>query len=231
MPARSHDIRPEGVRPAEPWPAALSPSIEIGDRGLVVGAGSLLVRMTREGVGAPRLALDVDGERCLALLSIASREPVHTDMLRHVEAASDHWQQGDKALANLRLVFAGLPRLADPADAYRLRLAEHLLDEGLPPRTLLKELGLDPWALDLVKYAPDQPRVPAGSGRESGRWTDGAGGFVPSIASETSRGIVVAANEGAPEDPKTFDEREASSRPPARTSRTATRLHRPTERR
>jgi hypothetical protein len=26
------------------------------------------------------------------------------------------------------------------------------------------------------KYAPNQPRVPAGSGRESGRWTDGGGG-------------------------------------------------------
>lgn len=210
MPARSHDLRPEGVRPDEPWPAALSPSIEISDRGLVVGAGSLLVRMTREGLGAPRLALDVDGERFLALLSVASREPVRTDVLRHVEAASDHWRQGDKALANLRLVFAGLPRLADPADAYRLRLAEHLLDEGLSPRTLLKELGFDTSALDLVKYAPDQPRVPAGSGRESGRWTSGAGGFIPSIGPEFGDRIVVAANEGPPEDPKTFDEREAS---------------------
>lgn len=27
-----------------------------------------------------------------------------------------------------------------------------------------------------LKYSPDQPRVPAGSGRESGRWTDGADG-------------------------------------------------------
>lgn len=26
-----------------------------------------------------------------------------------------------------------------------------------------------------MKYSPDQPRVPAGNGRESGRWTDGAG--------------------------------------------------------
>lgn len=27
-----------------------------------------------------------------------------------------------------------------------------------------------------TKYSPNQPRVPAGSGRESGRWTDGGGG-------------------------------------------------------
>lgn len=30
-------------------------------------------------------------------------------------------------------------------------------------------------ALD-CKYNPNQPRVPAGSGRESGRWTDGSSG-------------------------------------------------------
>lgn len=28
-----------------------------------------------------------------------------------------------------------------------------------------------------TKYSPNQPRVPAGSGRESGRWTDGSGGI------------------------------------------------------
>ncbi len=28
-----------------------------------------------------------------------------------------------------------------------------------------------------TKYSPNQPRVPAGSGRESGRWTDGGGGI------------------------------------------------------
>ncbi|MBN9598497.1 MAG: hypothetical protein J0G28_02330 [Afipia sp.] len=33
------------------------------------------------------------------------------------------------------------------------------------------------------KYNPDQPRVPAGSGRESGRWTDGSGGAGGNAAS------------------------------------------------
>jgi hypothetical protein len=32
-------------------------------------------------------------------------------------------------------------------------------------------LGFPRAALDLKKYNPDQPRVPAGSGRESGEWT------------------------------------------------------------
>lgn len=36
------------------------------------------------------------------------------------------------------------------------------------------EPGLDMAALDLAKYDPEQPRVPAGSGRASGRWTSGS---------------------------------------------------------
>lgn len=32
------------------------------------------------------------------------------------------------------------------------------------------------------KYTPNQPRVPAGSGRESGRWTDGSSGGGNAVA-------------------------------------------------
>ncbi len=46
----------------------------------------------------------------------------------------------------------------------------------MTPRALMKGLGLDPAALDaLEKFNPDQPRVPAGSGRASGRWGSGGG--------------------------------------------------------
>jgi hypothetical protein len=50
-------------------------------------------------------------------------------------------------------------------------LAEALLDDGLPPREMLAELGLGRAMRQLDKFDPDQPRVPAGSGRESGQWT------------------------------------------------------------
>jgi hypothetical protein len=45
----------------------------------------------------------------------------------------------------------------------------------------MKALGFPRAARDLEKYNPDQPRVPAGSGRTSGEWTNGAGAntFVP----------------------------------------------------
>ena len=40
----------------------------------------------------------------------------------------------------------------------------------------MKALGFPRAAGDIEKYNPDQPRVPAGSGRESGEWTFGGAG-------------------------------------------------------
>ena len=80
-----------------------------------------------------------------------------------------HWQGGDKRLAAIYLAQMGLPGIGEDA-AYRLALAAELIDAGVGPRELARELGFDPPA-SLLKYDPDQPRVPAGSGRESGQWT------------------------------------------------------------
>jgi hypothetical protein len=74
-------------------------------------------------------------------------------------------------LAHIHLAFARLPRLESANDAYRLYLAEALLDDGFSPREMLAELGLGRTMRRFDKFDPDQPRVPAGSGRESGQWT------------------------------------------------------------
>ena len=137
-----------------------------------MGAGTRLVRMAALG----RLALDTDRERLLALLSIATNRAVPPAVLTSIEAAAGHWYRGDKALANLRLIFANLPRLSDPGDALRLQQAASLLDGGMTPRALLKALDRDGMDFTHGHYDPDQPRVPAGNGRESGRWGEGAGG-------------------------------------------------------
>ena len=94
---------------------------------------------------------------------------------RRGERAFVHWRRGEKALANIRLAFARIPRLDDRSDAYRLFLAEELLDAGMSPAALMKGLGFDAPARGLAKYDPNQPRVPAGSGRNSGRWGSGGG--------------------------------------------------------
>jgi hypothetical protein len=96
-------------------------------------------------------------------------------IVKNIENASEQWRRGEKVLAHIHLAFTGLPKLEGANDAYRLYLAEALLDDGLSPREMLAELGLDRTMRQLNKYDPDQPRVPAGSGRESGQWTkDGA---------------------------------------------------------
>ena len=153
------------------WPPDISPVIALDERGLTLGAGTRLVRMA-DG----RMALDADGDRLLALLAVATGRAVPPAVPAASAAAAEHWRRGDKALANFRLIFAGLPQLADADDAHRLRRAAALLDDGMTPRTLLK--AFDHAATDFVRgrYDPDQPRVPAGNGRASGRWGDGSGG-------------------------------------------------------
>jgi len=55
--------------------------------------------------------------------------------------------------------------------AYRLSLAAELIEAGVAPRELARELGLSPVQFDVSKYDENQPRMPAGSGRECGQWT------------------------------------------------------------
>ncbi|MGH6858298.1 MAG: hypothetical protein ACRECP_11875 [Methylocella sp.] len=53
------------------------------------------------------------------------------------------------------------------------------MSEGITPAELMKGQGYVSALLALLKYNPDEPRVPAGSGRESGEWTSGDGGGTP----------------------------------------------------
>jgi hypothetical protein len=71
-----------------------------------------------------------------------------------------------------------LPPLADEYEASRrLYLADRLIASSVTPQEVTKTLGIDPAPVDKPKagFNPDQPRVPAGNGRESGRWGDGSG--------------------------------------------------------
>jgi hypothetical protein len=95
---------------------------------------------------------------------------------------------------------SGADGLADIGEdaAYRLALAAELIGAGVAPRELARELRFDPPA-GLLKYDPDQPRVPAGSGRESGEWTssgDTASG--DAAGSPLIEGRSAGANSGKP---------------------------------
>lgn len=176
-------------------PLSTSWSIAILDKGLVCGAGSVLARMVGPGDRPTGLALTTDRDRLLAMLSVAAGRPVPAaEVLHHIEAASAHWRNGDKAVANLRLIFARLPSPTDCAAVDRLARAEVLLDEGLPPARLMKALWPKRLADELRRYNRNEPRVPAGNGVESGRWTF-AGDDTENASFEDAY-IVVAANPG-----------------------------------
>ena len=140
----------------------------------MLGAGTVLVRMTRDRFGAPMLDLTGSKERILALLALAYERKIPVATLGHIERAAKHWMQGDRALAHIDLAFARLPQLHDEKAMCRLFLGERLIAGGTAPHALMKALNLDR-APEVEKFNPYQPRVPAGNGRESGEWTSGEG--------------------------------------------------------
>jgi hypothetical protein len=140
--------------------------------GLVLGRGTLLAEFGKEGLAAGGLALDRNEARVLSLLTVAYREPLGGGVIEKIRRAGEFWRSGEKALAQIHLAFLGLPKI-DETDAYRLFLAGTALEKGASPSDLLKALGFPRAARDIEKYWEDQPRVPAGSGRESGEWTSG----------------------------------------------------------
>ncbi len=140
-------------------------SLELTDDGFFLGAGALLASR----------ALDGEELRMIAMLTAAYRRLSAAQVLEAVRKSANLWSRGEKCLAQLHLNYAGLPPLANEQQAFAIFAADELLKAGLSPRALLK--GLDAGSFDLLKrYNPDQPRVPAGNGRESGRWGSGGVG-------------------------------------------------------
>ncbi len=142
----------------------------------MLGAGTLLAPA---GASSRDIAIDTADPSLLALLTAAHRRTPTVSALRHLGKAAERWRVGDDAMAAFHLTLSRLDRLgrAD-ADAHRLFLADGLLRAGLEPEVLVKALDLGERD-DLARYSPDQPRVPAGSGRSSGEWTAGSGGGDP----------------------------------------------------
>jgi hypothetical protein len=159
----------------------LTGRMTLTDRGLGLGAGTLLAKL-----GGKALPFEADQERIWTLLSVAYGEEISQAVLGSLRRVAKHWQGGDRCLAAIHLPQMGLPGIGEDA-AYRLSLAAELIDAGVAPRELARELGFDPPA-GLVKYDPEQPRVPAGSGRESGQWTSGDAATGDAVGSPLTEG-------------------------------------------
>jgi hypothetical protein len=141
------------------------------EAGLVLGAGTFVAPMRRDGGDAA--TLDLSGEdRILALLAAAFSAPVNAAVLAKLRHASELWAQGDKCLAQIHLEHLRLPKLESEEQAFRLFLADHLIASGQSPRGLCRALGFD-LPEGLKKYNPDEPRD------DHGRWTSGGGDAEP----------------------------------------------------
>jgi hypothetical protein len=143
---------------------------------LVLGAGTKLAAAGDESWRAKADEPPTGDARIVALLSAAYRRPIELSALAHIRCALVRRQQGEMALALTHLALTGLPGLANPKeDARRLFMADGLMKAGVAPAVIVEALGLGRAPLDDLErgYNPDQPRVPAGNGRESGQWTSG----------------------------------------------------------
>jgi hypothetical protein len=138
------------------------------EAGLMLGAGTSVAPLRRDGEGAE--SLDLSGEdRILALLAAAFSAPVKAALLIKLQHASELWARGDKSLAQIHLEQLRLPKVENGEQALRLFLADQLIASGHTPRDLCKVLGFD-LPKGLRKFDSDQPRD------DHGRWTSGGGG-------------------------------------------------------
>ncbi len=178
------------------WPARLRAKplaavLTLSTEGLVLGVGTVLVAAT-----TPRRlgSLRAQESRVLALLAVAYGKPIAPSVLGNIARAAKAWREGDDCLAHIHLAHTGLHPLNDVrAAAHRLFLADGALRAGASSRDVLEALHLDVGYIDAVeKYSPDQPRVPKGSGRTSGEWTDG----------EEEGGVAVPEGEQAGDEPR-----------------------------
>jgi hypothetical protein len=153
------------------------PTMTFTDAGLVLGRGTLLAAFAKVQAVSP-VFRDGHETRTLCLLAVAYGRPIAESAVAEIGRAGKSWCSGQKLLARFQLSLTGLPQIDERA-AYRLFRAEQALEKGTRPSDLLMAVGFPEAARDLAKYSADQPRVPAGSGRESGRWTSGGGGSAP----------------------------------------------------
>ena len=161
---------------------ALHANLSLEKEGVVLGANTVLVKRNNDGT------FETDEARAFTLLAAAYGKPVDRSILGKINLASKHARAGNEALAAMHIALAGLPVLPDPADAARrLFVADGLIEKGVAPRDIWIALEFDPAPFDaLTKFNPDEPRVPAGSGRPSGRWTRDGDSTLPGLTASAA---------------------------------------------
>jgi hypothetical protein len=152
---------------------AFFPTPTFIDNALTLGAGTKIAPAIAEH--SQEATFDCEA-RTIALLAAAFDRPLDSKVIAHFRRGLQKQAEGDNLTAAVHLALMGLPRLERGDGASRrLFVTDRLLRAGVTPETIFMALGLDPQprAESIVKYNPDQPRVPAGNGRTSGQWMSG----------------------------------------------------------
>ena len=150
----------------------ISPAMYFSSDGLALGAGTILL----SAVGPRRLA-DLQGEeaRLLALLSAAYGKAISPSVLGNIERAAKCWREGDDdcrrhpfgtcgAAAARRSERGGAPALCHR----RLHQGGHESDRDIASARSRRCAISRQSRSSTIQF---EPRVPAGNGILSGRWT------------------------------------------------------------
>ncbi len=143
---------------------------------LVLGVGTRLGLANRGLLLRNQRSEAFDEARVAALLAAAYGRAIGPSELAYIRGALEKQSEGQTPLALVYLALADLPKLQPPAEAaWRLAAADELMKGGMARGEILGALGIGKTAGEefVRAYNPDQPRVPAGNGRESGQWTSG----------------------------------------------------------
>ena len=89
----------------------IEPVMALREDGLVLGAGTVLVKRAPGGGGCTRLALDGAEERLLALLAVAYARAVAPNIIGNIRRAARDWADGDDCMALIHLARGGLPQI------------------------------------------------------------------------------------------------------------------------
>jgi hypothetical protein len=173
---------------------AIDAVMRFSDEGLVLGAGTVLAK---SGGSGRNIQIHPREPRLRALLAAAHLGQPSAGALAHLEKAAERWSEGRDAFAAVHLALSRLDRLEQPeVDAHRLFLADSLLKSGIEPGAIIDAIREGGLGFDrLGKYDPDQPRVPAGSGRASGEWTSGGTAGDAHQSSQVNPSTITAASE------------------------------------
>jgi hypothetical protein len=150
----------------------ISPAMQFASEGLILGAGTVVVAAE----GSRRLrSLQGQEARVLALLSAAYGKAVAPSVVGNITRAAKAWYEGDDCLAYIHLAHARLGELDDAYDAaQRLFIVDGFMKVGTSPQAIFAALCLGEVYVQGIEkfFNPDEPRIPVGSGRTSGEWTN-----------------------------------------------------------